>query len=62
MNTTDAIIIGEGFLGLYSGIKLAEKGYNVKIFEKNSSKCLMSVCETDHNAFRSITIEKDRLK
>jgi hypothetical protein len=36
MNTTDAIIIGEGFLGLYSGIKLAEKGYNVKIFEKKN--------------------------
>lgn len=36
MNATDAIIIGEGFLGLYSGIKLAEKGYNVKIFEKKN--------------------------
>ena len=32
MNSTDAIIIGEGFLGLYSGIKLAEKGYNVTFF------------------------------
>lgn len=36
MNITDAIIIGEGFIGLYSGIKLAEKGYNVKIFEKKN--------------------------
>lgn len=36
MNTTDAIVIGEGFLGLYAGIKAAEKGYNVKIFEKKS--------------------------
>ena len=36
MNTTDTIIIGEGFYGLFVGIKIAEKGYNVKIFEKNT--------------------------
>ena len=36
MNTTDTIIIGEGFFGLFVGIKIAEKGYNVKIFEKNT--------------------------
>ena len=36
MNTTDTIIIGEGFYGLFSGIKIAEKGYNVKIFENNT--------------------------
>lgn len=36
MNTTDTIIIGEGFYGLFLGIKIAEKGYNVKIFEKNT--------------------------
>ena len=35
---TDTIIIGEGFYGLFSGIALAEKGYNVKIFEKNIKK------------------------
>ena len=36
MNTTDTIIIGEGFFGLFVGIKIAEKGYNVKIFEMNA--------------------------
>ena len=36
MNTTDTIIIGEGFYGLFVGIKIAEKGYNVKIFEKKT--------------------------
>jgi hypothetical protein len=36
MNTTDTIVIGEGFYGLFVGIKIAEKGYNVKIFEKNT--------------------------
>lgn len=36
MNTTDTIIIGEGFYGLFVAIKIAEKGYNVKIFEKNA--------------------------
>ena len=36
MNTTDIIIIGEGFYGLFTGIKIAEKGYNVKIFEMNT--------------------------
>jgi len=36
MNTTDTIIIGEGFFGLFVGIKIAEKGYNVKIFEMNT--------------------------
>ena len=35
MNRTDTIIIGEGFIGLFAGIKIASKGYNVKIFEKN---------------------------
>jgi predicted flavoprotein YhiN len=36
MNTTDTIVIGEGFYGLFVAIKIAEKGYNVKIFEKNT--------------------------
>lgn len=36
MNITDIIIIGEGILGLYAGIKAIEKGYNVKIFEIGS--------------------------
>ncbi len=36
MNTTDTIIIGEGFIGLFVGIKIAEKGYNVRIIEMNT--------------------------
>lgn len=52
MNTTDAIIIGEGILGLYAGIKAAEKGYNVKIFEKKSKPIFI-------NNFRMIFSESN---
>ena len=34
MNRTDTIIIGEGFIGLFAGIKIASKGYNVKYLKK----------------------------
>lgn len=42
MNTTDTIIIGEGFYGLFVGIKIAEKGYNVKIFEKKTKSLFIN--------------------
>ena len=42
MNTTDTIIIGEGFFGLFVGIKIAEKGYNVKIFEKKTKSLFIN--------------------
>lgn len=35
VSKTDIVIIGENLLGLYTGIKCIEKGYNVVIFEKS---------------------------
>lgn len=38
VSKTDIVIIGENLLGLYTGIKCIEKGFNVVIFEKSAKQ------------------------
>lgn len=61
MNITDVIVIGEDFVGLYTGIRACEKGYNVKIFDKSNrtifTKQNKLIFSDNHNLIKKLFLK-----
>ena len=61
VSKTDVIVIGENLLGLYTGIKCLEKGYNVVIIEKYNKPSYINnipiILSDNHKSFKKLLIK-----